>query len=75
MSKTHHYARLVAFTAIAAAVWLVALPRLAATPAVRDAAERHERLGVDPGALFYSDHPRAWRAVSFSDRSARRGDR
>ncbi len=49
----------VTVAALAAALWLVYLPRLAQQPAFVETLERVESQGVDPGALFYTDHPRA----------------
>ncbi|NOZ40849.1 MAG: hypothetical protein GXP24_11570 [Planctomycetes bacterium] len=46
--------------ALAAVFWLACLPRLARQPGFAAAFQRVESRGVDPGALFYTDHPRAW---------------
>jgi len=55
------FSRLVFVTvvALAAVFWLAYLPRLAQQPGFAEAFERVESQGVDPGALFYTDHPRA----------------
>jgi hypothetical protein len=42
---------------VIAVAWLLALPQLATTPVVHRMIERHERLGVDPSAKFYSELP------------------
>lgn len=43
-----------------AAFWLVVLPRWAASPGVRGAIDRNAARGIDPAALYYTDHPREW---------------
>lgn len=45
-------------------VWLVLLPWIEKQHAVRARIERHERLGVDPSALYYNDLEgmRGWEA-------------
>lgn len=56
-------ARVVALATIAlviGATWLVVLPRVAKQSALQESTERLESLGVNPGALFYSDHRLAW---------------
>ena len=47
---------LVGILSCVGAVWLGLLPKLAETDAVRRRAERNERLGIDPTAMFYSEH-------------------
>jgi hypothetical protein len=44
------------------AMWGFVFPRLAARPAMQDKLERLQERGIDPGAMFYSDHP-----ASFQD--------
>src|SRR5688572_8926591 len=49
--------RLAACLAMLAVCWLLALPLVARTSAVRGMVERNGRLGVDPSAKFYSELP------------------
>lgn len=49
---------LVAYALAMTFFWLVVLPRMADRPAAREANARFDAAGVDPGALFYTDHPR-----------------
>ena len=37
--------------------WLIILPHLARTPAVRTMIDRNEALGINPSAKFYSELP------------------
>lgn len=53
-------ALLAAIVATGAALWLVVLPRLAQSPSQQRHAADLRRLGVDPAALYYTDHAR-WR--------------
>jgi hypothetical protein len=48
---------LLACVAIAALVWLVALPSLASRPAIQRYIEQNEALGIDPSAKFYTELP------------------
>lgn len=50
-------ARLAVCAAVAAVIWLAALPRAAQVSSVRAAIERNELNGVDPSAKFYSEIP------------------
>ena len=43
-------------------IWLRMLPTIASSPRHRAIGEQLDRAGVDAGALFYTDHPRFWRA-------------
>jgi len=43
-----------------AAMWGFVLPHLAQQPAMRDKVEHLHQLGIDSGAMFYSDHPAAF---------------
>ncbi len=45
--------------ALFAITWLALLPRLAREPDFSEAFSRVEAQGIDSGALFYTDHPRA----------------
>ena len=45
--------------ALVAIIWLAYLPRLAQGPEFVEEFTRIESQGIDPGALFYTDHPRA----------------
>ncbi|MCA9080552.1 MAG: hypothetical protein KDA58_08330 [Planctomycetaceae bacterium] len=49
--------RLAAVSAVIAIIWLGVLPQVADWPAVRDRIERHQQLGLDPQAIFYSEQP------------------
>jgi len=51
-------------------LWGFVLPRLAQQPAMRGKVEHLRQLGIDSGALFYSDHPAA-----FSDEFQPKADR
>lgn len=42
---------------VIAGVWLVALPRFGARPALRARIERERSAGIDPGAMFYTELP------------------
>ena len=55
-----------AMVALAAMFWLAFLPRLAQQPGYAEAFKRVESHGVDPGALFYTDHPRALKRTATS---------
>lgn len=55
LHRYYRWGSLVAATAFLTIVWGVVLPRLAATPAIREMIQRNERHGVDPSAMFYSD--------------------
>ena len=46
-----------AWTAILAVFWLVALPLLGSRPAIQRYIERNESLGIDPSAKFYTELP------------------
>ncbi len=61
LDRPRRFGRLVfvAVVAFAAVFWLAYLPRLAQQPGYAEAFDRVESRGVDPGALFYTDHPRA----------------
>lgn len=48
-----------AVVAVVAIVWLAYLPRLAQEAEFIEAQTRLESQGIDPGAFFYTDHPRA----------------
>ena len=41
-------------------VWLVILPAVSRAPHMQARAKRFEKLGIDPGAKFYTEHPAAW---------------
>lgn len=43
---------------VIAGVWLVALPRMANQLERAERTQRLERYGIDPAAIFYTDHPR-----------------
>jgi len=40
-----------------AVIWLSVLPRLSDIPSVRDRIDRNRNAGVNPTAVFYTDHP------------------
>jgi hypothetical protein len=40
-----------------AVIWLTVLPRLSDIPSVRERIERNRNAGVNPTAVFYTDHP------------------
>lgn len=54
--KTAGRAKLAAATLLIVAAWLVVLPWLAASTGQHEQADRLEARGIDPTALFYSDH-------------------
>ena len=49
------WGRFAAAVAITAVVWLQVLPRLATWPAVQERIARHERLEINPGAIYYTE--------------------
>lgn len=54
---------LLAIVLVAGYLWGSVLPRWAADPEFRRAEAEFERAGIDATALFYTDHPRAFRSV------------
>ena len=40
---------------VVAAIWLIALPRIARHDRVRETIKRNHAAGIDPDAMFYSD--------------------
>ena len=38
-------------------LWGVVLPRMAEWESVRNRADRFSKAGIDPAAIYYSDHP------------------
>ena len=63
---------LLACVALAALVWLVILPLVAARPAIRRYVERNEALGIDPSAKFYTEMPGMPALFDRTDGSKRR---
>ena len=49
--------RLIGVSTVLALLWLVVLPAMADWSAVRARIARHERLGLNPQAIFYSEQP------------------
>lgn len=49
--------KLLLIAAAAAVLWLVILPAIASLPAVQSRIEFNEERGIDPAAMFYTDHP------------------
>ena len=48
---------LIAVALLLAFVWGYALPGLSRVRAVREGAQRLEAAGLDPAAIYYTDHP------------------
>lgn len=55
---TKSRAALAAAAAALATLWLVVMPWLAERTGARDHVQRMETRGLDPSALFYTDHDR-----------------
>jgi hypothetical protein len=55
--RKSRYRVLVIVLGIVSTVWLVVLPRIGESPAVRIRIERHRSSGINPTAVFYTDHP------------------
>jgi hypothetical protein len=52
-------ARLAAWVAAVAVVWLAVLPFVGRQPVIDDYIRRNEQLGIDPSAKFYTEIPAA----------------
>lgn len=61
-SKSSRVAALVCAVTAVTLIWGILLPSIAARPEFETARLRFEKCGVDPSALFYSDHPRTYDA-------------
>lgn len=48
---------LAAVGAAVAVIWLLILPPLGEIPSVRERIERNRNAGINPTAVFYTDHP------------------
>jgi len=55
--STPRWAKLLAWSAVIALVWLCGLPLLGSRPAIRDYIHANESLGIDPSAKFYTELP------------------
>ncbi len=64
MARRRDWLRLAACVAAMGVAWLVALPWLARTPAVRERIARDEAMGVNPSAKFYTELPATPRIVA-----------
>ncbi len=51
------YASLATVAIVMAWVWLVLLPRISEIPAVTQRIEKLREAGINPTAVFYTDHP------------------
>jgi hypothetical protein len=52
-----HWSRLVISLFAIGFVWLIVLPRIAQYPTVRARIEKNRAAGINPTAVFYTDHP------------------
>ncbi|MGC1272298.1 MAG: hypothetical protein WBC44_01220 [Planctomycetaceae bacterium] len=52
-----------------AVVWLIVLPRLGEVPAVREQIEANEALGINPGAMYYTELEAMPRIIDEVDRT------
>ena len=57
-SKASRWGRLLIAVVAIVACWGFVLPKLAQLPSVRDRIDRFEQAGINPSAVFYTDHPK-----------------
>ncbi|QDT36823.1 hypothetical protein [Stratiformator vulcanicus] len=58
LARVVGFARLITAVVLIGFVWLTLLPRLSEYPAIRDRIDQHRSAGIDPSAIYYTDHPR-----------------
>ena len=71
-SSDSGFRRLLRFAVAIAAVgilWLVVLPRIGETPAVRDFIDVNEARGINPGAMYYTELDAMPRIIDEVDRT------
>lgn len=57
-SRVARWGVLFFFFGVIVVCWGFVLPRLAKVPSVRDRIDRFEQAGINPSAVFYTDHPK-----------------
>lgn len=57
-SKASRWGMLLIAVVAIVACWGFVLPKLAQLPSVRDRMEQFEQAGINPSAVFYTDHPK-----------------
>ena len=59
-SKSKAWLLLTLSVGLGGVIWGYLLPQIALTPTFQERTERLQQQGIDPAALFYSEHPRAF---------------
>lgn len=58
MKRNHNGSlALLGFVVVVVVLWGLILPRVARWQAVQDRADRFSKAGINPAAIYYSDHP------------------